>query len=192
MIKDLGEVRLPLLIFGGIYSNLPALKRLRAIAEQQKIPPYHIICTGDIVSYCSQPEECVQFIRDWKIHSIAGNVEIQLREECTDCGCNFNPGSRCDSFSKVWYPFAQNQLRSQSIEWMKTLPKFITFRLVDKAFWVVHGAYTAVSQFIFKSTPWAIKKNSSAKQKPRSYLPVIVDYLFTMFIMEKPGSMQGS
>ena len=79
--KHIGKLRGKTLIFGGVYSNFQALKKLMLIAKKEQIPSQNIICTGDIVAYCAEPERCVQAIKDWNIHSILGNVEIQLRDE---------------------------------------------------------------------------------------------------------------
>ena len=158
LVKDLGLVTGKVLIFGGVYSNLPALERLMEIADDLQIPAGNIICTGDIVGYCAQPEECVQRIRQWGIHAIAGNVEIQLRNREDDCGCNFNEGSRCDNLSHKWYPYAQSRLSEESIQWMSTLPHHLRFSHGPARVYVLHGSYTNPSEFVFRSTPWAQKQ----------------------------------
>lgn len=154
MVKDLGVLEGKILVFGGVYSNLQALEGLIAIAQDLDIPPSNVICTGDILGYCAQPEECVQQIRQWGIHSIAGNVEIQLRNREDDCGCNFDEGSRCDTFSRKWYPFAQSRLSEDSLLWMEKLPHHLRFQYGGKRAYVFHGAYTNPSEFVFRSTPW--------------------------------------
>ncbi len=58
-ITDLGERRVPVLAFGGPYSNLHALRALRAMARDEGFAAEDIICTGDVVAYGSQPRECV-------------------------------------------------------------------------------------------------------------------------------------
>lgn len=150
--KHIGEIKGKLLVFGGVYSNLQALIRLKEISEQLYILPSNIICTGDIVAYCAQPEECVQLIKEWEIHCIAGNVEIQLQEGADDCGCNFMEGSRCDTLSNKWYSYAQRQLSPSSIHWMKTLPDFIQFGYANKRGFILHGSFHDTSEFIFKSS----------------------------------------
>ncbi|WP_438711415.1 metallophosphoesterase family protein [Aquimarina muelleri] len=148
------------LIFGGIYSNLQALEALITIAEEEKIAPENCFCTGDIVGYCAQPEETVQRFIQWGAQSIIGNVEEQLRTGAIECGCDFKAGSRCDGFSKTWYAFAQTQLSKASITWMKSLPDHISFEFANKNVTLVHGSYTHISEFIFKSTPWQAKQSS--------------------------------
>lgn len=159
-VKNIQIENGPMLVFGGVYSNLQALTKLKTIAEKAGIEPNHIICTGDIVGYCSQPQESINLIREWGIHSIIGNVEEQLREGQEDCGCDFDEGSRCDLFSMQWYPYAKSSLDEEAIEWMETLPDFIRFQFGGADCMVVHGSYFHISEYVFQSTPWKVKEQN--------------------------------
>ncbi|OEK07874.1 diadenosine tetraphosphatase [Flavivirga aquatica] len=159
-IEHLGKLSGKVLLFGGVYSNLQALEALKRVAESENILPENCICTGDIVGYCSQPEETVQLFKLWHAKSIAGNVEIQLSNEAEDCGCDFKKGSRCDGFSQQWYPYAQSKLSKSSLEFLKPLPDHIEFNYAGKKVTIVHGSYFNTSEFIFKSTPWNTKKSN--------------------------------
>ena len=156
-VHNIGTLKGPVLVFGGVYSNLQALQKMMEIAHSLQISAQNIICTGDIVAYCAQPEACVQAVKDWGVHVIAGNVEIQLRDGETDCGCNFDEGSRCDLFSRKWYPYAQAHLSPNAIEWMRQLPHHLRFQYAQKEGYVLHGSYFDTSEFIFRSTPWSTK-----------------------------------
>ena len=90
------DAKLPLLVFGGPYSNLRALAALRQRAGELGIPASQTICTGDVVAYCAEPEETTPAIRDWGCHVIAGNCEEQLAAAAEDCACGFEPGTECD------------------------------------------------------------------------------------------------
>ncbi|WP_115122708.1 metallophosphoesterase family protein [Marinirhabdus gelatinilytica] len=158
-IKNIGALSGKTLLFGGVYSNLQALEKLKAIAEEENIPAQNCISTGDIVGYCAQPEETVQLFKLWGAQSILGNVEIQLRDGAEDCGCDFREGSRCDGFSQLWYPYAQAKLSKNSIEFLSSLPDHIQFQYAGKKVFVLHGGYDNVSEFIYKSTPWERKEH---------------------------------
>jgi len=163
--KNIGRLTEKILVFGGVYSNLQALERMMGIAEELQILPQNIICTGDVVGYCAQPEECMRKIMDWKIHTIAGNVEIQLREGEEDCGCNFDEGSRCNLFSGQWYPFAKRRLSEDCIDWMVELPDFIRFEFAGLQGLVVHGSLQETAEFVFESTPWEVKAQTFEEGK---------------------------
>ncbi|GAB5552657.1 MAG: hypothetical protein Sapg2KO_22480 [Saprospiraceae bacterium] len=157
-IKDIGKLEGTVLVFGGVYSNLQALESLKAIVDEMNIPASNVICTGDIAGYCADPEESQQLIKNWGIHCIAGNVEIQLREGLEDCGCDFSVDSRCDIFAKAWYPYAQKKTSTDTVAWLEKLPEFLSFDYYGKKGVVVHGSYAHTSEFVFQSTPWEKKE----------------------------------
>ncbi len=149
-----------MLVFGGPYSNVQALEALKTIAAQLRILPGNIICTGDIVGYCAQPEESVQVVKNWGIQAIQGNVEQNIVRGGDDCGCNFTEGGRCDLFSRTWFPYAVQTLSAESVNWLSTLPLQLSFRYAGKPVTVLHGAATGIADFVFASTPWPEKEKS--------------------------------
>ncbi|MEM6877623.1 MAG: arsenosugar biosynthesis-associated peroxidase-like protein [Bacteroidota bacterium] len=184
--QNIGHLSGPLLIFGGVYSNLHALEALKKKAKELSIPPENIICTGDIAGYCAFPDECIKTIRDWGIHAIVGNVEENIRDGLEECGCGFDDNSRCDLFSRMWYPYAQKNTSEESVAYLKELPSQITFvfgnvedrtsagggiprmptspslsgaeGLRGRKLRIVHGGLHHTSQFVWRSTPWSVKE----------------------------------
>ncbi len=150
-IKHIGVKEGKLLLFGGVYSNLQALEKLISIAQEAGVKPENCISTGDLTGYCAQPEETIQLFQKWGALSIAGNVELQLASDSEDCGCDFKSGSRCDDFSKMWFPYTKGHLSQQSLDWMKEIPEYISFDYAGKKVTVVHGNYGNTSEFVFKS-----------------------------------------
>ena len=147
-----------LLFFGGVYSNLQSLAALKTIAEESNYAPQNMFCTGDIIGYCAQPNECIDLIKAWGIRTIAGNVELQLRDGENDCGCDFNAGGRCDIFSKNWYAYAQRNITKENLAWLQTIPHHIQFSWQGKQVLLVHGSWFRTAEFIFKSTDWTLKE----------------------------------
>lgn len=159
-IKDLGTRTGKLLFFGGVYSNLQALEALQQWAVANHFAPENIFCTGDMAGYCAHPVECFQLMKEWGIHTIAGNVELQLRNGEDHCGCDFRSGGRCDLFSRNWYAYAQSKMNPETIDWLHTLPQFIRLTYGEKQLLVVHGSWFHTAEFVFASTPWAVKQKN--------------------------------
>lgn len=153
--KIVGE---KLLVFGGVYSNLAALKALKRWADSNDYSSNSIVCTGDVVAYCAESKECADFVADWQIHCIAGNVEIQLRNREEDCGCNFNENSSCDIHSQRWYPFAQQQMSEENLQWMEVLPNQLVLEFGGERWGVAHGSVSETSRFVYLSSPWEEKR----------------------------------
>lgn len=152
----------PLLIFGGPYSNLQATRAMRAKANELAIPPERVICTGDVVAYCANPNETCAEIRDWGCHVVAGNCELQLARGADDCGCGFEDGTACDRLSRGWYPQANAVLDADHRRWMGALPTRLTFSMAGLTCAVIHGGADDVSRFVFADTPIAVKQEEAA------------------------------
>ena len=158
--RDLGTLRGPLLVFGGVYSNLEALRALRQQATELGIPPENVICTGDTPGYCADPAACLQELAEWGCPAIAGNVEINLREGIDDCGCNFADGSRCDLFARRWYAYARAAIGPAEVTVMEALPRSLSFTYASRRVHVLHGSADHESEFIWPSTEWETKSRS--------------------------------
>jgi predicted phosphodiesterase len=155
--RDLGLLEGPLLIFGGPYGNLPATTAFRTLAEQRGIPPEHIICTGDLVAYCAEPDETVCLLLDWGIQIIMGNCEQSLANRAIDCGCGFETGSPCSALSTQWFRYADKEISDVNRLWMSKLPQTLTFKLAGRQLAVVHGGVSQINRFLFASTSAADK-----------------------------------
>ena len=155
---DLGNIDQPLLVFGGPYSNLAASEALLQQAEALNIPTQRIICTGDVVAYCAQPEQTSRLLIDSGIHVVMGNCEESLASEAEDCGCGFEPGMLCSTLSAQWYRFANQQISRKTRQWMGQLPRALVFNLGAKRIRVIHGGVDQINRFIFASTDESIKQ----------------------------------
>jgi predicted phosphodiesterase len=156
MMKILTEQQ-PVLIFGGVYSNLQALEALMAEAGRRGIEPSNMVCTGDIVAYGADASACVDMIRYMGIACIAGNCEEQLASASEDCGCGYAPGSSCDVLSKTWYEHASRQMSHGQRDWMNSLPPTLDIAMNGLKLKVVHGSLQEVNRFVYASTPARIK-----------------------------------
>jgi predicted phosphodiesterase len=142
-----------LLLFGGSYGNIEALESLRDWAEKNHFEPSQVFFSGDAAAYCADPEACYRLLQEWNCHSISGNVETQLRDGADDCGCEFTEGGRCDVFSRNWFPFVQNSISQQSLDWISKLPDWIEFEFAGKRVVLLHGSHEHNAEYIFASTP---------------------------------------
>ena len=156
-IKHLGRIAEKLLFFGGPYSNLAATMALQARARELDIPADRIICTGDIVAYCGEPEQTIELIRDWGIHVVMGNCEEALAFGEADCGCGFATDSSCSTLAITWYQYADRRVTAAQRRWMQDLPRSIEFEAAAKGFKVVHASLSSINEFVFASSDAASK-----------------------------------
>ena len=147
--RDLGELKGPVMLFGGPYSNLQATQALRSEAARRGVAPGRAICTGDVAAYCGQPQRTVAAIRRWGCPVVAGNCEEQLAGDASDCGCGFAAGSVCDALSAEWYAYASARMRVEDRLWMAGLPRRLLFSHRGRRWAVIHGAASDVSRFVW-------------------------------------------
>jgi predicted aconitase len=119
----------PLLVFGGPYSNLEATEAILAEARRRDVPAGNIVCTGDLVAYCADPQGVIDLLRCSGIRIVMGNCEEALAAEGVDCGCGFAEDSACAALSTQWYSYAAQNVDAESRLWMGSLPR----RLVPRS-----------------------------------------------------------
>ncbi len=145
-------VNAPVLVFGGCYSNLQAIRALLVEARHLDVVPERMICTGDVIAYGADPRATLALIRDAGIATVMGNCEEALAVGAEDCGCGFAPGSACDKLSSAWFAYASQQVDAADRRWMAALPRRIDLLFGRRRVAVVHGAPSRINRFIFAST----------------------------------------
>jgi len=145
------------LIFGGPYSNLNATEAVLAEAARLQVPHDHIICTGDMAAYCAEPVATIDLVRKSAIHVVMGNCDEQLGLAADDCGCGFPADSLCERLSAAWFQYANRVVRTDQRQWLAQLPRRLDVELGGCRLAVIHGSVSVINQFIFATTPAAIK-----------------------------------
>jgi len=149
---DIDDLEGPVLIFGGPYSNFHATLAMREEASRLDIPPRNVICNGDLVAYCADPDSTVDLVKNWGIHVVMGNCEESIASQQNDCGCGFEPNTLCSTLSIEWYRYASSRISADNQQWMASLPKAIRFSFNNKRFAVIHGGVEDISEFVFASS----------------------------------------
>ncbi len=122
-------------VISDIHANLEALSA--CIKEIDRLRIDRIVSCGDIVGYNSNPNECIDIIRERKIISVMGNHDARaagLQEPD-----NFNLQA---STAIRW---TRNALTRENSEFLKGLP---ASAVVDKRFLIFHGCVDDYDRYI--------------------------------------------
>src|SRR5260370_34707425 len=153
----------PLMVVGGLYSNLEATRALLEQAARLAIPPERIICTGDVVAYGADPAATVELVRDAGCHVLLGNCEESLAGGSADCGCGFPAGSACEELSAAWFAHAARELAADALAWMARLPRRIELEIGGHRLAGVHGGAGSINRFLFASAGAAMHGQDAGK-----------------------------
>lgn len=146
--RDFGRLDGPVVLFGGVYSNLQAMEAFVKVVDGRDA-----VCTGDIVAYCANPVETSQFFLDMGWAGIAGNCERRLLEGASDCGCGFEDGSACDILSAGWWPYLLQEMDPRLVQRLNEMPDIGSLVHRGKRFAVIHGGASATNRFLWPSSP---------------------------------------
>ena len=145
--QDFGQLDGPIVLFGGPYSNLSALRALIDVIGDRAA-----ICTGDVVGYCAEPNETTSLYTEQSFFGIAGNCERELVAGTEDCGCGFEKGSTCNALSAAWWGWLAKVASIDTISQLAGLPDIATFAHAGKRYAVIHGGATSINRFIWPSS----------------------------------------
>lgn len=148
------------LVFGGVYSNHPALAALLEEATRRRAEA--IYCLGDLGGFGPNPEKVWPLLTAARVRALQGNYEESLAAGADDCNCGYTD-PRDNHFARLSYQYTARHCSEAFRRWMGTLPKCRRLRVGDAELVAVHGSPRRINEFLFDSTT------------PDPYLEVLLD-----------------
>lgn len=113
-------------IIADIHANLEALDA--CLKRVDEIKPDKIICLGDLVDYCSQPNECIELIKERADANLLGNHD--------EAQFNYKLADGFTEYAYISSLHTRDVIKQENIKYFKLLPYFYSFQ--DMAF--THGS----------------------------------------------------
>lgn len=148
------------LVFGGVYSNHPALAAL--LEEATRRGAEAIYCLGDLGGFGPNPEKVWPLLTAAQVRILQGNYEESLAAGADDCNCGYTD-PRDNHFARLSYQYTAHHCSDAFRSWMGTLPTRRRLRVGDTELLAVHGSPRRINEFLFDSTT------------PDPYLEVLLD-----------------
>lgn len=154
-------------IISDIHANLEAL--LVCFKNIDDLEVDKIICLGDLVDYCAQPNECVELIQQKCNVVIRGNHdEAQFNYSLSD---GFSENARISSIH------TRSVIKKEYVEYLKTLP--LTYREENLLF--VHGSPSEPDGYRYVLNSDSAKENFDSFEEAvcfigHSHLPAIFEF----------------
>jgi hypothetical protein len=147
-------------VFGGVYSNHPALAALLEDATRRGAEA--IYCLGDLGAFGPNPEKIRPLLAQGGVLSIQGNYEESLAAGREDCNCGYTD-PRDNHFARLSYQYTETRCSPGFKAWMGTLPRRRRVKVGERELLLVHGSPRRINEFLFHST------------SPEPFLEVLLD-----------------
>ena len=125
-------------ILSDIHSNWPALKAVAIDLEKMNVD--RVYCLGDIVGYCAQPGECVDWVKNNADLVVAGNHEDMLAR-----GQAFKNGNEHAQTSSEKNRVALTEIQ---LLYLKSLPLVVVDQEIDLTLAHANASYAASFDYI--------------------------------------------
>lgn len=122
-------------IISDVHSNLEALTS--CLSEIDRLKADDIVCLGDIVGYNSNPNECVELVKERRIRCVMGNHDERAAGLKDPDDFNLQAAT-----AVLW---TREVLTIGNREFLKNLPRTL---LVNNKFLAVHGWISDTDQYI--------------------------------------------
>ena len=132
-----------ILILSDVHANIEALTAIEA-AER---PFDRVFCNGDIVDYGPSPNECIEWLKDWRADVVRGNHDNAVGAR-VDCGC-VGPFRRLSEATRqlMW-----TLLDEREQKWLAELPITRTHLVDGVSFYQCHATPRRISEYITRET----------------------------------------
>lgn len=137
-----------ILVLGDIHANYPALQAIQNYVRQYRFD--WIINTGDFTVYSTFPNETIQWFRKRKKSvSILGGTDRRVLKILK--GKKLKRPKKEEK--RVMYYWTSENLRSENVEYLKSLPRQTDFTIGNVRIGLFHGTFDNEDETLFASSP---------------------------------------
>jgi predicted phosphodiesterase len=135
-------------IFGGVYSNHLALKRVLEDARARNVDA--VLCLGDLGAFGPNPDRSCEFLRAQEVAVVRGNYDDSLARGLADCQCGYTD-PRDNHFARLSYDYTLANTSDEHRGWMGTFPESLRFRLGEARVLGFHGSPRRTNEFLWET-----------------------------------------
>jgi predicted phosphodiesterase len=144
-------------LFSDIHANLPALEAVLAHMDSQNLDA--VYCLGDLVGYCTWPNEVVAEIRKRRIPTIAGNYDEGVGLASPNCGCAYKTDTE-KGLGQQSIDYTNQIVTDETRRYLRMLPRHLRLTFMDDSrvenkmeMLLVHGSPRKINEYLFEDRP---------------------------------------
>lgn len=132
-------------LIADIHSNFYALE---AVLNNTKDKGVDLtICLGDLVGYCTFPNEVTDLIREQNVLTIMGNYDDAVGYERLVCGCDF-PDPKDAENAGISLNWTIDTVTEENKKYLRGLPKEVIMKFEGKKIAFVHGSPRKINEYL--------------------------------------------
>jgi hypothetical protein len=136
-------------VFGGVYSNAPALAAALADARSRAVDATY--CLGDLGGFGPWPDRVFPLLHEAGVRVSRGNYDESIAAGRDDCGCGYSD-PRDNHYARLSYVYTYRETSPENRAWLATLPVHQRVQLGDHRVLMCHGSPRQVNEFLWEST----------------------------------------
>src|SRR5437867_3974366 len=136
-------------VFGGVYSNGPALLAMLEDARRRDVEA--IFCLGDLGGFGPHPDRVFPLLREAGVQCIQGNYDQSIGNGRPDCQCGYTD-PRDNHFARLSYAYTFANTSPSNRDWMRGLPQQRRIKLGKYRVLMCHGSPRQMNEFLWEST----------------------------------------
>jgi len=130
-------------LLGDVHGNDSALSAVLRAAAKAKVDK--LLVTGDLVGYYFSPREVLHLLNDWDCYIVSGNHEVMLAQSRSNPDYLAEISKRYGSGLQV----ALEQLDSQQLDWLCSLPHPLELDFDGVRILVCHGSPWDINSYLY-------------------------------------------
>ena len=136
-------------LFGGIYSNYPALAAAIDDARRQGVDAMY--CLGDLGAFGPHPDRVFPLLQQHNIACVQGNYDDSIGRALNDCQCGYTD-PRDNHFAQISYDYTLANTSLENRHWLSTLPASMRLEIGSLRILLCHGSPRRTNEFLWEST----------------------------------------
>ncbi len=136
-------------LFGGIYSNYPALAA--ALSDARRRGAERIYCLGDLGAFGPHPNRAIHLLWEAGVECVQGNYDHSIGHRLDDCRCGYTD-PRDNLFAKISYDYTDQHTGDAERAWLRTLPSQRREVIDGWRVLLFHGSPRRTNEFLWEST----------------------------------------
>lgn len=145
-------------VISDIHSNVHALEKVLKDIHNRNVDL--IVCVGDLVGYCTFPNQVIDLIRKENILTIMGNYDDAVGNIRIACGCDY-PDPKDAENAAASLSWTIENTSEENRKYLRSLPSEMKFIFEGKEISFVHGSPRRINEYL--------KENSEEAKEVMEY-----------------------